>query len=51
MTDPFDRLRIFSMEAEDDSLGRISERAANGYLEQAEELQAVHPRGGQPLHV
>ena len=49
VTDPFDRLRIFSMEAEDDSLGRISERVANGYLEQAEELQAVHPVEDSPF--
>ena len=35
LTDPFDRLRLFSMEAEDDGLGRISERVATGYLEQA----------------
>ena len=49
LTDPFDRLRIFSMEAEDDSLGRISERVANSYLEQAEELQAVHPVEESPF--
>ena len=50
LTDPFDRLRLFSMEAEDDGFGRISEHVAGGYLEQAEELQAGPPRGGQPLH-